>query len=152
MFRFIDLLGDYFLKICSLFNKVNNPKNVKLFLYRRNLTSFMIDKRIFIKMDDNANRFIHEVLLAEFDHYQIIDNANPLDKYLMERHKPKNKFISEVWFNSIFEFEMIPCEYWKHLEFSIQMREEYNLPLHIDPLFVAYTRTIKEFNDMKSHN
>lgn len=145
MFRFIDTLGALILKLCSLLNKINIPKNIKLFLYRRNLIFFAIDRRVFIKLDENAERFIQDVLSSEFEHYQIVDNDNPLDKFLMERHKPKNKFITQVWFNHLFEFEMIPVEYWEHLEFSIKMREEYNLPLHIDPLFIVYTRTIKEF-------
>jgi len=145
MFRFIDTLGGWILKLCSLLNKVNSPKNVKLFLYKRKLTFFGVDQRVFIKLDDNAERFIQDVLSSEFEHYQIVDKNSPLDKFLMERHKPKNNFISQVWFNHLFEFEIIPAEYWEHLEFAIKMREEYNLPLHIDPLFIVYTRTIKDF-------
>jgi len=146
MLRVIDTLGCWVLKICSLMNKINATKNTKLFLYKRNLEFIAIDRRVFIKLDENAKLFIQDVLSSEFEYYQILDNGNVLDKFLMNQHKPKNNLISQVWFNSLFEFELIPAEYWEHLKFAIKMREDYNLPLHIDPLFIVFTRVIKDFH------
>lgn len=147
----LDRISTIVLSILNIFpSKVNKNKDIKLFLYKRNLeVLYFFPNRVFIKLDGNGEKFIYDVLASnnDFVKFQIPSTKLKfLDKILVNKHSPKNKFISQVWYNNIFEFEFINPIFWDHLQFSINFANENNIPIVLDLMFLHCIEKIKEFH------
>jgi hypothetical protein len=123
-------------------------KLANIFLYKRNISVIRHGERVFIKNDQQSQLFIQEVLIPDkiFKQYTVADNEkNVFKRFFIEEHKPKNKAITEVWYSNDFEFEFVSSKYWNHLQFSIKLIEDYDLPLFLDALFVYSIKNISSF-------
>lgn len=140
----IDKMGSCVLMFFSTFRTLNKKKEIDLFLYKRGLDIISFHGRIFIKLDLNGMNFIENCLKPNFTEYKIVKESIS-DKIIKNPYKPGNKFISNVWYNDIFKFEFISENHWKHLEYSCQHAEKYDLIFGVDSIFVDSLEKIEKF-------
>lgn len=141
----IDKLGATMIRFFSKFTKVNKRKETNLFLYKRGLTLFKFNDRVFIKMDTHGKKFIDEILKQEFEKYTV-KKESAVDKFFGDKNKPGNEYILEVWYNDLFRFEFVSISYWKHLCFAATLADKYDLPIGLDSMFVHCIEEIDTFN------
>jgi len=133
--KFIDKLGNLGIQFFSIFRTVNRKQDVDLLLYKRGLCIIQFNDRIFIRNDKSGEEFIQKCLVGYCNEYKI--EKRPLLKSIIaNKNKPGNIHIASVWYNDLFRFEFISEEYWKHLEYSCELAEKYELTIGLDSIFV----------------
>jgi len=144
--KIIDKLGYYTISFLILIFKfldlksTNNKTKLSLFLHKRNIEYLIYENRVFINLNNNGQYFIDNILSLDlFSKYEVdIQGVRKgmVKSYLDKKHKPKNEYILQVYYNEDFEFEFVNSDYWDHLKFTIQIMNEFNLVLIFDTLFL----------------
>lgn len=117
----------------NIFSAKNRPKELKLFLFNRDIEYIDFHGRVFINGDKGGEEFLNSLS----NHFRRYDKTNE-----KQAKRYRNQFITFIAYDPSFEFEFIDPKYWEHFKLAVSICKITDADLCLDAVFYEIVQNV----------